>query len=148
MTVRWVFYESWQMECCGTPFSVGQEVSWPLRPVDPEDVLGEHCDKEKYGGMLLVEQHLDPGPEITGRVRAIRLVHRVYEETGPGSRTFVPTPDEAFLEDVDRCPEWFGREKLPEPAAGSGPRRERSATGVLVALDVPDAAPVAPRDRP
>ncbi|MDH6216565.1 DUF6578 domain-containing protein [Streptomyces pseudovenezuelae] len=25
-----VFYASWQMECCGTPFSVGEEVSWPL----------------------------------------------------------------------------------------------------------------------
>ncbi|GAA1013036.1 DUF6578 domain-containing protein [Streptomyces thermogriseus] len=145
MTVRWVFYESWQMECCGTPFSVGQEVSWPLRPVDPEDVLGEHCDKEKYGGMLLVEQHLDPGPEITGRVRAIRLVHRVYEETGPGSRTFVPTPDEASLEAVDSCPERFGHEELP---AEPGSRRHRGTTGVLVALDVPDAAPSAFPDRP
>ncbi|MFI0963679.1 DUF6578 domain-containing protein [Streptomyces sp. NPDC021080] len=25
-----VFYADWQMECCGTPFSAGDEVSWPL----------------------------------------------------------------------------------------------------------------------
>ncbi|WP_329299324.1 hypothetical protein OG410_13295 [Streptomyces sp. NBC_00659] len=25
-----VFYADWQMECCGTPFSVGDEVTWPL----------------------------------------------------------------------------------------------------------------------
>ncbi|GAA0905054.1 DUF6578 domain-containing protein [Streptomyces thermoalcalitolerans] len=164
MAVRWVFYENWQMECCGTPFSVGEKVSRPVRPVDPEDVLGEGCDKdskrndskrndskkndskkneeskEKYDGMLLVEQHGDAESEITGRVRAIRLVHRMYEETEPGSRTFAPTPDEASLEAVDSCPEWFSREELP---TGPGSRRHRSTTGVLVALDVPDAAPVA-----
>lgn len=25
-----VFYESWQMECCGTPFSTGSKVCWPV----------------------------------------------------------------------------------------------------------------------
>lgn len=159
MAVRWVFYENWQMECCGRPFSVGEEVSWPVLPVDPEDVLGEGRDKdskkndskkneeskEKYDGMLLVEQHGDAESGITGRVRAIRLVHRVYEETGPGSRTFVPTPDEASLEAVDSCPERFGHEELP---AEPGSRRHRGTTGVLVALDVPDAAPSAFPDRP
>jgi hypothetical protein len=36
----WVFYADWQMECCGTPFSVGDEVSWPLLLMDSDDVLG------------------------------------------------------------------------------------------------------------
>ncbi|KUO23072.1 DUF6578 domain-containing protein [Streptomyces dysideae] len=35
-----VFYEDWQMECCGTPFSVGDEVSWPMMIVDADAVLG------------------------------------------------------------------------------------------------------------
>ncbi|WP_399924646.1 DUF6578 domain-containing protein [Streptomyces kanamyceticus] len=26
-----VMYEDWQMECCGEPFAVGDEVAWPLR---------------------------------------------------------------------------------------------------------------------
>ncbi|WP_338061088.1 DUF6578 domain-containing protein, partial [Streptomyces kanamyceticus] len=33
MTLRgvWkVLYADWQMECCGTPFAVGDEVTWPL----------------------------------------------------------------------------------------------------------------------
>lgn len=33
MTLRgvWkVLYADWQMECCGTPFAVGDEVAWPL----------------------------------------------------------------------------------------------------------------------
>ncbi|MFF4346259.1 DUF6578 domain-containing protein [Streptomyces sp. NPDC001530] len=38
---RWrIFYADWQMECCGTPFSVGDEVSWPLLLGFAEDVLG------------------------------------------------------------------------------------------------------------
>jgi len=35
-----VYYEDWQMECCGSPFSVGDEVSWPLLLRDADDVLG------------------------------------------------------------------------------------------------------------
>ncbi|MEV5976041.1 DUF6578 domain-containing protein [Streptomyces sp. NPDC052114] len=26
-----VMYQDWQMECCGEPFGVGDEVAWPLR---------------------------------------------------------------------------------------------------------------------
>jgi hypothetical protein len=32
-----VFYAGWQMECCGTPFSVGDEVSWQLLLVPGEE---------------------------------------------------------------------------------------------------------------
>lgn len=35
-----VFYEGWQMECCGTPFAVLDEVSWPLLLDDADGVLG------------------------------------------------------------------------------------------------------------
>ncbi|SBT93621.1 hypothetical protein GA0115233_106740 [Streptomyces sp. DI166] len=35
---KWkVFYEDWQMECCGTPFAVGDEVSWPLLLIESGD---------------------------------------------------------------------------------------------------------------
>ncbi|MFF3410671.1 DUF6578 domain-containing protein [Streptomyces sp. NPDC002742] len=42
----WVFYADWQMECCGTPFSVGDEVSWPLLLGDADDVLGGGWSEE------------------------------------------------------------------------------------------------------
>ncbi|OSZ59169.1 hypothetical protein OQI_17725 [Streptomyces pharetrae CZA14] len=32
-----VFYAGWQMECCGTPFSVGDEVGWQLLLVPGEE---------------------------------------------------------------------------------------------------------------
>ncbi|MFI6803976.1 DUF6578 domain-containing protein [Streptomyces luteogriseus] len=63
-----VFYEDWQMECCGTPFSVGDEVSWPLLLLDPDTVLG--------GGWR------DQLSEIAGPVEDVGGVRVVREETG------------------------------------------------------------------
>ena len=146
MGLRQVFYEGWQMECCGTAFTVGEEVTWPLVPVDPQDVLGEDCDEEKYGGMRRVERHGGSGTpqETRGRVRAIHLLSRVYAESGPGSRTFEPVPGEWSLEATGSCPNWFGH---GEPSTGPGPRRRRIEVGVLVTLEVPPAAPSESRDR-
>ena len=63
-----VFYEDWQMECCGTPFSVGDEVSWPLLLLDPDTVLG--------GGWR------DQLSEVAGPVEDVGGVRMVREETG------------------------------------------------------------------
>lgn len=63
-----VFYEDWQMECCGTPFSVGDEVSWPLLLLDADTVLG--------GGWR------DQLTEVAGPVEDVGGVRMVREETG------------------------------------------------------------------
>ncbi|MFF8395976.1 DUF6578 domain-containing protein [Streptomyces sp. NPDC016172] len=63
-----VFYEGWQMECCGTPFSVGDEVSWPLLLLDADTVLG--------GGWH------DQLTEVAGPVEDVGGVRMVREETG------------------------------------------------------------------
>lgn len=67
-----VFYADWQMECCGTPFSVGDEVGRPLLLCDADDVLG--------GGWH------DQLTEIVGAVEDVRgkdgAVRVVREETG------------------------------------------------------------------
>ncbi|MDQ0748011.1 hypothetical protein QF034_002242 [Streptomyces africanus] len=63
-----VFYADWQMECCGTPFSVGEDVSWPLMLVDSGSVLG--------GGWH------DQLTEVAGPVEDVGGVRVVREETG------------------------------------------------------------------
>ncbi|MFF5367750.1 DUF6578 domain-containing protein [Streptomyces sp. NPDC013187] len=63
-----VYYEDWQMECCGTIFSVGDEVSWPLLLVDPDTVLG--------GGWY------DQLTEVAGPVEDVGGVRMVREESG------------------------------------------------------------------
>ncbi|MFF4544080.1 DUF6578 domain-containing protein [Streptomyces sp. NPDC001406] len=142
-----VFYESWQMECCGTPFSVGEEVSWPLAPMDPEDIRawsreGEH---DRYDGTVRFEGHGGRLPATRGRVLDIRLVRQEYAERSPGAHTLEPVSDTRLLTPVDACPKWFEHE---EPRTKSGLRRARLATGVLVTLDVPGAPPPELRDRP
>ncbi|MGW7258896.1 DUF6578 domain-containing protein [Streptomyces sp. NPDC054834] len=135
MVLRRALYEGWQMECCGRTFSVGDEVAWPVVPMESDDMRAWGWDEEEYEGLLRVEYHSDGWPTATGRVRAIHLVHQEYAETGPGSRTFTPVPGRRTLEPVDSCPKWFTRR---EPADGPGPRRRQDTDGVLVTLDVPD----------
>ncbi|MFF4395986.1 DUF6578 domain-containing protein [Streptomyces sp. NPDC001480] len=135
MVLRRALYEGWQMECCGRPFSVGDEVTWPVMPMEPDDMRAWGWDEEEYEGLLRVEYHSDGWPTAEGRVRAIHLVQQEYAETGPGSRTFAPVPGRRTLEPVDSCPKWFAR---GEPADGPDPRRRRDTDGVLVTLDVPD----------
>ncbi|MEU0583722.1 DUF6578 domain-containing protein [Streptomyces sp. NPDC006132] len=63
-----VIYEDWQMECCGTPFSVGDEVSWPLLLEDADRVFG--------GGWH------DQLSKVCGPVEDVGGVRVVREETG------------------------------------------------------------------
>ncbi|MGW2643723.1 DUF6578 domain-containing protein [Streptomyces sp. NPDC001393] len=55
-----VFYENWQMECCGTPFAVGDEVAWRLVAHDAEDIR----EGWGYGAEAWVERH-GSGPDVT-----------------------------------------------------------------------------------
>ncbi|MGI5374932.1 DUF6578 domain-containing protein [Streptomyces sp. CA-251387] len=182
-----VFYEDWQMECCGTPFKVGDEVSWPLLFTDADDALGGGWDDElskivgpveelpddedgsvwvlrdetgltvalggetgadvgpgdriRLVGLLAVETHGGEWPEVSGRVRAVRVVTQQYAETAPGSRSWEPVrgPGARRLRSVDACPKWFA-DGMP------GERGRRSVdAGVVVTLEVPDGGARGPK---
>jgi len=159
-----VFYPDWQMECCGTPFSVGDEVSWPLlfRPAD--EVLG--------GGWRDHLTHLT-GPVEQAAVRVLRdanglvvavpesaaalrdpavLVGLLTVETHGGRlpqvrgrvrRVDVVTQE--YGETVPGSRTWEpvrGRRSLRSvetcPKWFEGGGRERSEAGVLVGLEVAD----------
>ncbi|MGW1952051.1 DUF6578 domain-containing protein [Streptomyces sp. NPDC001920] len=62
-----VYYADWQMECCGTPFSLGDEVSWPLLLSDADDVLGGgwHDQLTEIAG---------PVRDLPGDLGAVRVV--------------------------------------------------------------------------
>ncbi|MGW6909827.1 DUF6578 domain-containing protein [Streptomyces sp. NPDC054940] len=75
-----VFYADWQMGCCGTPFKVGDEVSWPLLLSDADGELGGgwHDQLTRIAGAV---EDL-PGDE--GAVRVLReesgLVVALHED--------------------------------------------------------------------
>ncbi|MER6067591.1 DUF6578 domain-containing protein [Streptomyces sp. NPDC001817] len=157
-----VFYENWQMECCGTPFAVGDEVAWRLVAYDAEDIR----EGRGYGAGARVENHGGPDRETAGRVRAVELVQQEYlARTDPRALERVdralassqprdavllpspysmePVPGAHTLEAVGACPKWF---ESQEPGREPGPHRIRRAVGVLVALEVPDGTPPEPGD--
>ncbi|MEU6588573.1 DUF6578 domain-containing protein [Streptomyces sp. NPDC046881] len=152
-----VFYDSAEMECCGTPFAVGDEVSWRLVPTTGAD--------GHYGAAAWVANHGGPDRATTGRVRGIDLVHQEYlahhdprtvapPAAEPGEVIFVaagrrlePVPGAPVLEPVDACPKWFDAFEQEEQPPRRVPFRVRCAVGVLVTLDVPGGTPTQPGDR-
>ncbi|WP_225830891.1 DUF6578 domain-containing protein [Streptomyces sp. NK08204] len=157
MALMRVFYQDWQMGCCGTPFSVGEEVAWRLVPLDGQQLRDGHC----YGAEAWVENHGGPDRETAGRVRAIELVHREYTarlkphaldpiDPEPGKPVFrpypytrEPVPGAPTLEPVDTCPKWFEDE---EPGPGPGPHRIRRTEGALITLEVLEARALPARE--
>ncbi|MGA5040861.1 DUF6578 domain-containing protein [Streptomyces capoamus] len=151
-----VFYDHAEMECCGTPFAVGDRVSWRLVPTTRED--GHH------GAAAWVANHGGPERATTGRVLAIDLVHQEFlahhdpravapPAAGPGEVIFVaagralePVPGAPALEAVEACPKWFDAFEQEEQPPRQVPYRVRRAVGVLVTLDVPGGTPTRPGD--
>ncbi|MCE0445326.1 hypothetical protein LT493_10595 [Streptomyces tricolor] len=149
-----VFYPDTELECCGTPFAVGDEIAWRLVPADARDEL--------YGAEARVDHHTGPDRETLGRVHAIELVHQQYvvhtdpappradrpgPPTGPGvpgvvllpsPYTWEPVPGARTLEPVTTCPQWFDQD---EPRLDPAPQRIRRTTGALVTLDTTTTRP-------
>ncbi|MEV7685273.1 DUF6578 domain-containing protein [Streptomyces bungoensis] len=139
MALMKVFYEDWQMECCGRRFGVGQEVHWRTVRYDGD---GVGPVEDRYGAEAWVENHGGPRHPTTGRVRAIELVSQEYT-VHPDRGAPEPVPGTRTLEAVDTCPKWFGERQ-------TAPRRLRRVVGALVTLEVDGpggAAPPPPGDR-
>jgi hypothetical protein len=60
-----IYYESWQIQCCGKPFSVGEKVEWTCTfPYDNQNAHGIIID-------FTEEHHGFPTHSITGTVTKI-----------------------------------------------------------------------------
>ncbi|MEU1459098.1 DUF6578 domain-containing protein [Streptomyces sp. NPDC005727] len=158
MALKTVFYEEWQMGCCGEPFSVGDEIGWPLVALDER----RPPEGDWHGAEAWVENHADATHPVTGRVRAICLVHQEFtvdldlrdlQRVSPpygkvtllaSGHSLEPVPGSVTREPVDHCPKWFAEEDYAPP---QGPHRVRRVLGALVTLEVPDGTPHKPGDR-
>ncbi|SDJ55735.1 DUF6578 domain-containing protein [Streptomyces indicus] len=104
-----VWMDSWQMECCGEPFSTGDAVDWTVHRPDRE-WLAKVLGPERAAGVDFAEEHhgdADPEREenrVRGTVTALQYVHCRY---APGAdRTLHAVPGTALLSDVDRAEKW------------------------------------------
>ena len=121
-----LFMEHWQIQCCGEPFGVGDNVSWPTTPVTGRSFLDFLGDRA--GEVDAYEDHHLPGEPVVvceGVVSAIEAVFCLYEHvSGQRFRPRLGTTEFQTRSFVD------GREPY-EPIADV----HRRFVGYLIAID-------------
>lgn len=94
-----VFYESWQMECCGTAFSIGDIVKWLVYKIEREQILTpvdlgiiDYCyeahstDRDK----LFV---------LEGKVETIKILYETFRPRADNPRMLVSVGGKLFNSD-------------------------------------------------
>ncbi|MBR6338090.1 MAG: hypothetical protein IKR76_10245 [Ruminococcus sp.] len=102
-----VFYDSWQLECCGTPFTAGDKIKWVVRPNN-----GLYTAVDLSFVDYCYEAHSEYKPDfsvIEGIVTDIRLLCQRYEPDKDRPRLLLPVSGELFpterAEGFDEAPE-------------------------------------------
>lgn len=101
MAVVWV--AAWQMECCGDPFAVGDQVVWTVDREIDDDWFVAALGPDMASRITHAEEHHDDGqddlPEVSGRVLTITRAWGAYGPQRPGDQVHVPVPgSHRFLE--------------------------------------------------
>lgn len=89
-----VYYEFWQMQCCGDPFKIGDTVKWPV--VDkPQFSFGfEVLDDVDY--VYEAHDHIVKRFHFTGVVTRIWGVYMRYEPSKEDPRFLTPVYSKLF----------------------------------------------------
>lgn len=101
-----VWYASWQMECCGDPFAVGDDVAWTA----DEDVDDEWFTAALGPGMAASithseEHHSDEEhlATVEGRVISITGAWCAFGPVEPGDRVHVPIEGSAQFVELEEA---------------------------------------------
>ena len=86
-----IFYDLWEMECCGTPFKIGEGVDWLVRNIDGiKDTI--EVDNLDY----IYDAHNDDWENIyklKGIVKTINIYYEKFEiKVVEGRNMLVPIP--------------------------------------------------------
>ena len=87
-----VFYESWQMECCGKSFSIGDTVKWLVYETEqintPVDIgrinYYYEAHSSDWQNLFILE----------GRVETIKILYHQYKPTVSNPRLLIPVNGE------------------------------------------------------
>lgn len=94
-----VYYEMWQMECCGEPFSVGDRVTWLVSKSELENMSIDVSDIDFY-----YQAHSSDWKSLfvlEGKVKQIEILYQTYKRSETDSRHLVPVSGE--LEEADNA---------------------------------------------
>jgi hypothetical protein len=124
-----VFYASWQLQCCGDTFRVGDTVTWTAIPADAD--IEESLGTQEGSRIDWLEEH-HPGPDesldsIEGVIMSIRAIRQRFIPTGPRGNILAAAPGETVGTDLDAADGWES-----EPADPDFP--DHRFTGYVVTL--------------
>lgn len=105
MALAVVWVSSWQMECCGDPFAVGDTVSLHLDAESDTEWYESALGSEMARRITHAEEHHQEDeeyPEFTGHVLGIQRSWCAFGPTGADERVHYPIPGTARFENVDR----------------------------------------------
>ena len=94
-----VYYEMWQMECCGKPFSVGDRVTWLVSKSELENMFIDVSDLDFY-----YEAHSSDWKNLfvlEGKVKQIEILYQTYKCSETDSRQLFPVSGK--LEETDNA---------------------------------------------
>jgi hypothetical protein len=105
-----VWVDSWQMQCCGEPFSVGQQVWWTLGDVD-QDWLMAMLGADAQVSVDAAEDHHGgvPGETLrtTGTVSRMTAGHCRYAPApGDDSQALYPVPGSGVQSHIESADGW------------------------------------------
>lgn len=114
-----IYYESWQMQCCGTPFSVGDKVKWDcVVPENPTRVQGFILDFDE-------EHHTPSTHSVKGTVRKIIAEYTDH----PAEKSEVDYDDSNIIREETQYADGWNFEKSNKPST------KRSFFGYIVELE-------------
>lgn len=96
-----VWYDEWQMACCGEPFSIGDKVKWPVSPDWNDDYLPVDMKQQVGRITYFYDAHADSLEglfTLIGIVKNIQGVYLHFELKSP--TTPYLTPVYGFLIDI------------------------------------------------
>ncbi len=117
-----VWYEEWQMACCGNYFAVGSKIIWPVHNSFESGFLPDEMEKQIGNVDFFYDMHFDSFTGLyllSGIIRSIKGVY-LYFEPDPQKPNFLH-PTSGFLTDMNDCDYWTkkttGKKKEKEPQA-------------------------------
>ena len=106
-----VFYDLWEMECCGKPFKIGDKIKWLVSPADNIRETIE-IDDLKY----IYDYHNDDWSnifELEGIVKEIYIYYEEFElKNAPGHNILIPIKGTAKMIKTDSSIILEGQEYL------------------------------------
>lgn len=86
-----IYYESWQYQCCGDAFGVGDAIKWGVVKFDAKDWIFKDAD-------YAYEAHDEIEREVSGRVTAIWAISYSYRHD---EKLNAQVPASYVLQEVD-----------------------------------------------